>query len=127
MQFGINGDPAVQKQWREKTIPDDPVRESNAPGTITFATSGPDSRTTQVFINYGDNRQLDRMGFAPFGRVIEGMDVVEAIYSGYREMPDQDQIQARGNEYLKSEFPKLDYVVKATVVQESGDAEQPKT
>jgi peptidyl-prolyl cis-trans isomerase A (cyclophilin A) len=124
VQFGINGDPKVQQEWREARIDDDKVTQSNKKGYITFATSGPDSRTSQVFINYKDNRFLDSQGFAPFGKVVEGMDVVEKIYSGYGEDPDQTAIQSSGNAYLKKEFPKLDYVRKATIVTDEPAAEK---
>jgi peptidyl-prolyl cis-trans isomerase A (cyclophilin A) len=117
VQWGIQGDPAVQANWRNKTIPDDPVRESNHRGYITFATSGPNTRTTQLFINLADNPSLDAQGFAPFGLVITGMNVVEGLYSGYGEMPDQNQIQTQGNAYLQSQFPQLDYIQTARVEQ----------
>jgi len=117
VQWGINGDPAVQANWRDNTIPDDPVRQSNTKGKITFATSGPNSRTAQVFINYGDNSFLDGQGFSPFGEVISGMDVVESINAEHGENPSQGAIQSRGNEYLNSEFPSLDYIKKATVIE----------
>jgi peptidyl-prolyl cis-trans isomerase A (cyclophilin A) len=126
VQFGISGDPAVNSVWKDATILDDPVRESNRRGTITFATSGRNSRTSQVFINFKDNTPLDGQGFAPFGEVIEGMDtVVDELYAGYGEGaprgagPSQPEIQARGNEYLTAEFPQLDYVKKATIIEES--------
>lgn len=121
-QFGIHGDPKVAAAWREERIPDDPVRQSNTRGYVTFATAGPNTRTTQAFISYGDNSRLDGMGFAPFGRVVEGMEVVDALYAGYGEGPprgqgpNQGRIQAEGNAYLESEFPQLDSVVKATIV-----------
>lgn len=116
VQFGMHADPLVTAQWRVAPLQDDPVTQSNTPGRVTFAmTSQPNSRTTQVFINYGNNANLDGMGFAPFGEVVEGMPVVEAIYSGYGEAPNQGQIQGRGNEYLESEFPELDYVIRATI------------
>jgi peptidyl-prolyl cis-trans isomerase A (cyclophilin A) len=115
-QFGMNADPLVTAQWRVATLPDDPVAESNTRGRITFAmTSQPNSRTTQVFINFGNNSNLDGMGFAPFGEVVEGMEVVDRFHSGYGESPDQGQIQGRGNEYLEAQFPELDYVVRATI------------
>jgi peptidyl-prolyl cis-trans isomerase A (cyclophilin A) len=116
VQFGINGDPAVSSRWRTATIRDDPTKESNKRGYVTFAKTGaPNSRTTQIFINFKDNSFLDAQGFSPFGHVIDGMDVVDQIYSGDGERPDQGQIQMKGNEYLKASFPKLDYVKKATV------------
>ena len=123
VQFGINGEPRVSAAWREARIPDDPVRQSNTRGMVTFATSGPDSRTTQVFINFKDNSRLDGMGFAPFGRVVEGLSVVDALYSGYGEGapsgagPSQGRLQAQGNAYLRAEFPKLDYVKTARLVK----------
>jgi peptidyl-prolyl cis-trans isomerase A (cyclophilin A) len=121
VQFGINGDPRLNEKWRTARIPDDQVTQSNARGTITFATSGPNARTTQVFINFGDNSQLNGMGFAPFGRVVSGMDVVDKLYTGYGEGapngagPAQNRIQLEGNAYLTKSFPKLDYVKKATI------------
>ena len=121
VQFGINGEPAVQSRWRTAAIPDDPVTQSNKRGMITFATSGPNSRTTQVFINFGDNANLDSRGFAPFGRVVSGMDIVDKFYAGYGEGapsgrgPDQGRLQQDGNAYLRRDFPSLDYVQKATI------------
>jgi len=121
-QFGINGDPKVSAVWRERRIPDDPVRQSNTRGMVTFATAGPNTRTTQVFINFGDNRMLDGQGFAPFGQVVEGMDVVARLYAGYGEGapggngPEQGRIQFEGNAYLAKAFPKLDWVKRATIV-----------
>lgn len=117
VQFGINGNPAVQSHWRSANIPDDRVTQSNKRGTITFATSGPNARTTQVFINFADNGNLDRLGFAPFGRVVSGMDVVDAINAEYREAPDQRAMQAQGNAYLAQRFPRLDYIKQATIVR----------
>merc|ERR1712216_349054 len=104
-QWGINGDPATQQKWYDANIQDDTPTQSNTAGTITFATSGPNSRTTQVFINLNDNQFLDNQGFAPFGKVVKGMDVVKSFTSKYGESPDQQQIQTSGNSYLKSSFP----------------------
>jgi len=121
-QFGIHGDPAVATAWRAARIPDDPVKGSNVRGTITFATAGPNTRTTQFFINFGNNTRLDSMGFSPFGKVTEGMDVVDKINSEYGEGaprgrgPDQSRIQSEGNTYLKKDFPNMDYIKSATIV-----------
>ena len=117
-QFGMNGDPTIQGPWSKSNFPDDPVKESNKRGYITFAkTSAPNSRSTQVFINFGDNSQLDKDGFAPFGRVTEGMNVVDKLYTGYggNNVPDQGRIIAEGNAYLQKSYPKLDVVKKATI------------
>ena len=110
VQFGINGDPKVAKKWRDDRIEDDKVKASNVRGTLTFATSGPDSRTTQLFINLADNDRLDGLGFAPFAKVVDGMKVVDSLYSEYGEAPSRQQgaIQAEGNAYLQEAFPKLD-------------------
>ena len=116
VQFGINGDPDVQSKWRQATIEDDPVVTSNLRGFLVFATSGPNSRTTQLFINLKDNQRLDGMGFAPFARVVKGMDVVDAITSEYGERANQGQIQNRGNAYLKERFPNMDYIKSAKIV-----------
>jgi peptidyl-prolyl cis-trans isomerase A (cyclophilin A) len=123
VQFGMAADPAVGAKWFGSDIKDDPVKETNAPGTITFATSGPNSRTTQLFINLGNNARLDGMGFAPFGKVIEGMEVVKAITSQYGEKPDQGRIRQQGNAYLKADFPNLDYIERARVILEGGTEE----
>merc|ERR1712187_108214 len=100
-------------EWREKKLTDDPVKESNKRGFVSFATSGPNSRTTQMFINFGDNSNLDSMDFTPFAEVVEGMDVVDRIYV-VGEKPDQGRIQGEGNVYLKKEFPQLTYIKSAT-------------
>jgi peptidyl-prolyl cis-trans isomerase A (cyclophilin A) len=115
-QFGMHGDPSVNKRWDDRPIPDDPVVQSNKRGTIVFATAGPNTRGNQFFINFGDNSRLDGQGFSPFGRVVEGMGVVDSIYAGYGESPDQSRVGAEGNAYLKREFPRLDYIKSARVV-----------
>lgn len=121
VQFGIHGDPKVSAKWRNANIQDDPVKVSNARSFVTFATSGPNSRTTQVFINFADNGALDGQGFSPFGKVISGMNVVDALYAAYGEGaprgtgPDQGRLQLEGNAYLAKSFPKLDYIKKATI------------
>jgi peptidyl-prolyl cis-trans isomerase A (cyclophilin A) len=121
VQFGIHGDPEVAGAWRSAQIGDDPVAHSNKRGTITFATAGPNTRTTQLFINFRDNAGLDGQGFAPIGEVVEGMSVVDALYAGYGEGrpqgagPDQGRMQMEGNAYLQRDFPKLDSVKKARV------------
>lgn len=116
VQFGLNGDPAIQSNWANANITDDPSgKQSNKKGYVTFATRGKDTRTTQVFINFKDNAGLDSQGFAPFGEVTSGMDVVEKITDQYGEKPNQGSIQSQGNTYLKAQFPKLDYVKKATI------------
>lgn len=121
-QFGIHGDSAVSTAWREQRISDDPVRRTNVRGMVTFATAGPGTRTTQIFINYGNNDRLDAMGFAPFGQVAEGMEVVDALYGGYGEGqprgrgPEQMRMQIEGNKYLGREFPRLDYIKQARIV-----------
>ena len=116
VQFGIHGDPAISAKWRDADITDDPVKASNKRGFLTFATGGPNTRTTQLFINLKDNERLDSMGFSPFGQVSKGMEVVDKITAEYGETPDQGQIQMRGDAYLK-EFPKMDGVKKATLVK----------
>ncbi len=116
VQFGLNGDPKVNAKWRKRTIPDDPVLVTNRKGTVTFATAGPNTRTTQVFINLANNSRLDDMGFAPFGEVVKGMDVVEKINAEYGEKPQQPRIETEGNAYLEKEFPRLDYIKKAEIL-----------
>lgn len=126
-QFGMHGEPQVQVRWSRATIGDDPVAVSNKRGTVTYAKGGPNSRTTQLFINFGDNSRLDADGFAPIGRVSEGMDVVDRIHSGYGELEDFGgagprayNISAQGNQYLVDNFPDLDHIITATVVGPAG-------
>jgi peptidyl-prolyl cis-trans isomerase A (cyclophilin A) len=121
-QFGIHGDPAVAAKWRDANITDDAVKGSNTRGTITFADAGPNTRSTQLFINFGNNVNLDGMGFSPFGKVTDGMEVVDKINAEYGEGapqgngPDQSRVQNEGNAYLKKDFPDLDYIKSATIV-----------
>ena len=120
-QFGIHGDPQIAKAWKEATVKDDAVKAKNTRGMVTFATAGPHTRTTQMFINFGDNSRLDAMGFSPFGKVVEGMDVIDSLYSDYGEGaprgrgPDQAKTQHHGNPYLKDQFPNLDYIKSAAL------------
>lgn len=116
VQFGLNANPAINKVWEKANIKDDPVMGSNTRGTIVFATAGPNTRTTQLFINFGNNAGLDRQGFAPFGSVIEGMDVVDKIYSGYGERPQQDRITEEGDAYITKNFPMIDKIKMAKVL-----------
>ena len=126
-QFGMHGEPQVQVRWTNAPIRDDRVTASNIRGAVTFAMAGPNSRTTQLFINLVDNTLLDVDGFAPVGAVIEGMDVVDQLYSGYGEIADRggdgpisQNIAARGNAYLEESFPEMDYIVTATLVDPAG-------
>ena len=121
-QFGISPNPAIAKVWQNANIPDDPNKTTNSRGRVTFATGGPNTRTTQLFINYGDNAFLDNQGFSPFGEVTEGMDVVDQFYAEYGEGapqgrgPEQGRLQAEGKAYTDRNFPKLDHILKATIV-----------
>ena len=118
-QFGLNADPQISRKWINAGIQDEPVKVSNIRGTMTFAKRGsPNSRTTQLFINFGNNKNLDGQGFSPFAEVVEGMDVVDSIYSKNGQEPDQGKIQEMGNKYLIASFPKLDYIKTATIVTE---------
>ena len=127
VQFGINGDPKISAAWRPLQMPDDSVRHSNRRGTVSFASAGPNTRTVQLFINLVDNPRLDslgRVGFAPIAEVVEGMAVVDSLYSGYGEAaprgkgPQQDSIAALGNAYLEQSFPLLDAIVRTRVERE---------
>jgi len=121
-QFGVNADPAVTAVWKTRRFPDDPATHSNLRGTVTFASAGPGTRTSQLFINTGDNKQLDGLGFAPLGRVISGMGVVDSLYGGYGEGapdgtgPDQGRLAKEGGAYLSREFPELDVIRSARLV-----------
>ncbi len=114
VQFGLAASPAMTKKW-DKPIRDDPVTQTNRPGSLAFATMGPNTRTAQIFINLGSNRSLDSQGFAPFAQVVEGMDVVKSFYSGYGQEPDQEAITLHGSSYLNQKFPKLDHIKTATI------------
>ena len=122
-QAGFHGNPAVSQVWLNARIKDDPVTQTNSPGMVTFATGGPNTRSAQIFINNGDNSYLDASGFSPFGKVVEGFEAVQELYSGYGEGapngkgPGQGKIYRQGNSYLKAEFPELDYIVTATIVE----------
>ena len=118
LQFGLPADPKLAGVWKEATFPDDPVKTSNVRGTLTFATAGPNTRTTQLFFNFGDNARLDRMGFSPFAKVVDGMAVVDAISAEYGERPNQGRIQSEGEAYLAREFPRLDVIRSARLVNE---------
>lgn len=117
-QFGIHGRPEVNAAWRQASIKDDPAsKESNKRGVLTFAKGGPNSRTVQLFISFKDNERLDKMGFPPIGKVVQGIEVVDGINKEYGESPNQQQIQAEGNAYLRAEFPRLDYITSATLTK----------
>lgn len=125
VQFGLSANPAVNKAWANTNFRDDLVKESNKRGYITFAkTSAPDSRSTQLFINFKDNAFLDSQGFAPFGTVVEGMDVVDKIYSGYGERPDQGKITMEGKAYLDKNFPQLDRITSAKILPAEGGGDK---
>jgi cyclophilin family peptidyl-prolyl cis-trans isomerase len=123
VQFGIAGDPRVTAAWKDRRIPDDPVRTSNVRGTIAYAMTGPDTRTTQLYISLVDNRRLDAQGFAPFGRVVQGMAVVDALYGGYGESSGgglraghQAAAIAGGNAWFDRHYPKLDRLISARIL-----------
>jgi cyclophilin family peptidyl-prolyl cis-trans isomerase len=121
VQWGVNGDPQTSSLWSTANLRDDPVKESNVRGAVSYAKRGPNTRTTQLFINMKDNKDLDKQGFAPIAKVITGMDAVESFYSAYGDMPprgqgpDPSQIETQGNSYLESHFPRLDFVKKAVI------------
>jgi peptidyl-prolyl cis-trans isomerase A (cyclophilin A) len=118
-QFGISGSPQVSRAWQRATIRDDPVRHSNVPGTVSFATAGPNTRTTQVFVNLGSNSFLDSQGFSPFGVVTSDMTAIAKLYHGYGERPTaaQGQMAASGEAFVRRTFPKLDRILTARVVR----------
>jgi len=123
-QFGLPGDPAVTDVWYDRAMPDDPVVESNGRGFVAYAMTGPNTRTTQLYINLDDNSRLDDQGFAPIGRIIEGMDVVDRLYAGYDETAgggmrggNQGKIRSGGNAHLDAEFPDLDRLIRATILK----------
>lgn len=118
VQFGINGDPKVQRRWRRANLRDDPAAgKSNLKSTVTFATAGPNTRTTQLFVSLKDNAFLDKLGFTPFGKVVEGLETVQKINAEYGEKAQQGVIQSEGNGYLKAEFPRMDYIKTARVLK----------
>jgi peptidyl-prolyl cis-trans isomerase A (cyclophilin A) len=129
VQFGISGNPKVVAAWEKASIPDDPTKQGNKRGNITFATAGPNTRTTQLFINFVDNAFLDTKNFPSFGSVVQGMDVVDQLYSGYGEIPDMggtgpapQKIETEGNAYLIKSFPKLDKIVSAKILPDAAPA-----
>jgi len=137
VQFGVHANPAVTAAWSKAQIKDDPVKESNKKATLTFAMGGPNTRSTDFFINLKDNPSLDHMpgtAFAPIGTVTEGMDIVEGLYSGYGEMKEmnnpggvsQSELMSRGKPYLDKSFPKLDSIKSATVIFPEAGAPAPK-
>ena len=124
VQFGISADPNANELWRQLKLPDDPVKQSNVRGSVSYATDGPATRTTQVFINLADNKRLDSRGFAPFGRVVEGMDVVDSLYAGYGEVqalggggPDAAKLETLGEEYAARSYPRLDQIKSARIIE----------
>jgi len=116
VQFGICGDPKVSQQWENKYIRDDPVKLSNKRGVVSYAKAGPNTRTTQLYINYVDNVGLDSQGFSGIGMIVQGFDVATAINPQYRESPNQELIYQQGNSYLKSKFPNLDYIISTRII-----------
>ena len=116
VQFGLSANPAVNKVWKDAKIQDDPVKQSNKRGYLVFASAGPNTRTTQLFINFADNPRLDSMGFAPFGMVTEGMEAVAKIFPAYGESPQQDLIEDQGDAYLKANFRDIDRIKTARII-----------
>jgi peptidyl-prolyl cis-trans isomerase A (cyclophilin A) len=120
-QFGINGNPQTSALWSTANLPDDPVKESNKKGTLTYAHLGANNRTTQLFFNRKDNKDLDKSGFAPIGKVVTGMEIIDSLYDSYGDMPprgqgpDPSKIEVQGNSYLEAHFPRLDYIKKVTI------------
>jgi peptidyl-prolyl cis-trans isomerase A (cyclophilin A) len=121
VQFGISPDPRIARAWYNAKISDDPVKQSNSRGTVVFATAGPNTRTTQLFVNLNDNAALDKQGFSAFGKVVQGMNIVQKLYKGYGEKPEQGRIENEGKAYLDKNFPKLDSVKSATVISEGAE------
>jgi cyclophilin family peptidyl-prolyl cis-trans isomerase len=127
VQWGMRGVPEIDKIWGEMGIKDEPVKLSNLKGTISFARSGPNTRSNQLFINLADNKRLDTsdfndvLGFPAFGKVIKGMETVESINSEYKQDPDQDSIRIKGNLYLKNNFPNLDYIISTKMIDANND------
>ena len=118
VQFGLPADPQLGRAWSSQPIPDDPVRQPNRRGTVAFASAGPNTRTTQVFINLADNLRLDALGFSPIGGVVEGSGIVDSLYGQYGERPSQDSIRLQGDRYLARAYPNLDQIRTATIVRE---------
>jgi peptidyl-prolyl cis-trans isomerase A (cyclophilin A) len=122
-QFGLHGNPAVNKAWSNQVMKDDPVKQGNQRGYVTFAHRGPNTRTTQLFINFRDNgASLNKQGFAAFGQIVSGMDVVDKLHSGYGEIYDRrdfelSRFESEGNAYLAKQFPQLDYIKSATIAK----------
>lgn len=126
VQFGLSANPEISKAWEHANIKDDPVKQTNRRGSVTFATAGPNTRTTQLFLNLVDNPRLDSMGFAPIGTVVEGMDVVDKLYSGYGETPNQSRITNEGKAYLDKSFPQLDSIKAAVIEAPAAASAKPK-
>ena len=118
MQFGLPADPQLGQAWSSQLLPDDPVRHPNRRGTVAFASAGPNTRTTQLFINLADNVRLDGLGFSPIGQVAEGLGIVDSLYGQYGERPSQDSIRLQGDPYLRRAYPNLDRIRAATIVRE---------